>query len=929
MPFDPSKPYKDVGEVPAPAAGLDKSKPFTDVEEGGQSFDPGALITDPDRAHQHATPRGKSAIDMLYHACADDTERKLSAAQLYVQQKETGLSKGAVLKHWDAVRDSYARSKLGYTGNTISDGNFLTLLQADEKKTKQERWSQATPTERVGLMFGEHGWGDPESHRNDLPPLIGAEGGSKKGFLFTVPKMPGDGAFAGIINGVNRATSGLSDPFNVSIAAITGGAGEFAGLAQSVKVTALARAAQAATVGTFTAIGAKDTVQAVGEARKITADPKSTHADKAEAWATAALSFVMTAAAAKGTYDFADAAKKTLGKEGKPSAKPAVEPEKVDEAAKMLRDAAARAPDIEIAATLGEAADHVEMSKEEPKEADVKKEAPTKDSILPPNQVPVGMLTGDETGIAHRVSESRGIEAERGEGVSAQDSIEHGRELLEKGADPEAVISQFEKDWKISGDSMALVRAHLEELSKKTAAAEDKHGPDSPEYQAAFKAEKDWVARVKPMQTEWHAAGQAQQGSTEIDTGTFRGMQLAVEESTGREVTDKEKETIKKKVAKVKKANEEVDQANKDFVEKAKAASSDESPRRPRVSKALSARATEARGRIASRLEKLVAKSVVEGPDVGDFFSKENLDDLATVASEYIAKGVDASAAMLKEFGERIKPHLEAIMAKAGEEKSGKPTAVEIVADHVPGSKWTPEHAKALWKHAKEKYLDQGITDPHAIRNNLATDFGLDPSDVHEGLASPKGMREITDDLYRKQAAQRRVINESKRWVAEAKYPGYQKIFRNIPDNFFSIVTLGHGTSWVMTHTANQIFLPKASGALFRDLGRSFRMMGKLAYHERLMQDLVRDENFVKAKKAGLNNDPYKQTDEYQNPGVVRMFRKIGMAGNRGFDGMKLFRQFRFNQEWEALPAVLKTDEMAQELAKSYQGENRDAAAAP
>ena len=83
------------------------------------------------------------------------------------------------------------------------------------------------------------------------------------------------------------------------------------------------------------------------------------------------------------------------------------------------------------------------------------------------------------------------------------------------------------------------------------------------------------------------------------------------------------------------------------------------------VTRLISERAQAARSRIAIRLERAFTKQAVEGEDVGGLLSKENLSDLADVATEYIAKGVDAGAELIKEFGERIRPHLAGILKDA------------------------------------------------------------------------------------------------------------------------------------------------------------------------------------------------------------------------------------------------------------------------
>jgi hypothetical protein len=1041
--------------VGAPAATLDKSKPFEEAAPGGHNFEPGEVLLDPDRGHQHATPVGKEALNALNGISDDANEKAKAVSQLYVQQNLKAFPTNYIAQHWDAVRDSYAKS-LGYTGGTISEGAFQDLLKKNYQNEKKQVWATALTTERLKMLFGDsseppsawQGFKDIWTNKggsepNTELPVIGFD--QQKGGMVTISKIQEaggvavvpsglaggamtidttskiGGAFVGIMNAVNKAVSSLTTPENVGLMVATGGAGVVADIAQSARVIALAKGTQAAALGTFAAVGAKSTADATAEAIKITHDPNSTHAEIAEAWADAGIAAAMTAAAAKGTYDFGKGAVKGTETE--------IPPEKKAAAVETLRTEAEKAPTAEMAADLHAAADHIEHSPEEgvteaqpeaekpPVEAKPEKmvtvyrgEAPgsprspagsnagkwfTTDRSLAENaaltssnfspdmqghvysiEIPESRLKefneaatkangepgwkgevlvpdefvskkrligtidkegkvqpvesapkGVDYGIAARVSEERAGQGaiepiEPGKGISAEESVLHGRDLLEKGADPQEALDAFQKDGKISADQIALVRAHGETLNKAAYDAEVKYGPDSPEYKEAAKADSDWVKAIKPMQTEWSKIGAAQQGQTEMDTGTFHGVSRAFEESTGRKFTPKEAETAKVKVAKVQEATESLKAATDKFVEGAKAAAEEPKPAEgAKKPSKLSERAAEARARISERLLKAAGSAFVQGEEAGGLLSKENLNDLAVVGADYISKGAREFGAwsekMVKEFGEKIRDHLNEIFDKAQKEHQADKNAP--IMSHVPGEAWTPEQAKALWQHAKEKYLDKGITDPHDIRSNLATDFGLDPDEIHKGLASSKGMKEITDEVYAKQQAQRRVINEAKRWVTDAKYPGYEKFFRAIPESFFNLYTFGHGTVWTVTHTGNQYFLPKATGRLFRELGRSFRLMGVFdggAYHERMMNDLIRDPNFIKAKRAGLENDPYIQRDEYQNPGVVKMFKQIGLMGNRGFDGMKLFRQFRFNQEWNALPDSLKNADSAKGIAE-------------
>ncbi len=96
------------------------------------------------------------------------------------------------------------------------------------------------------------------------------------------------------------------------------------------------------------------------------------------------------------------------------------------------------------------------------------------------------------------------------------------------------------------------------------------------------------------------------------------------------------------------------------------------------VSRYIADRADAARARISQRLQKVAGASLVEGENVGDFFSKENLDDLATVGADYLAKGIAKSVewgeAMVKEFGEKVRPHLDELFKRAQAIKASVPT---------------------------------------------------------------------------------------------------------------------------------------------------------------------------------------------------------------------------------------------------------------
>ena len=486
----------------------------------------------------------------------------------------------------------------------------------------------------------------------------------------------------------------------------------------------------------------------------------------------------------------------------------------------------------------------------------VPESAKTPAPVANPEMVGMGAALKGETsggagddiyGIAERVRVARAASGAvasvpRGEGTTAPDSIEHGRDMLSAGGDPEKALADFERTKLLNADTIALTRAHGEELALAARRIEEKFGTASSEYRMAWKALSDWDTRTKPLQTEWHRMGEAQQGETDIDTGSFTGLQQAYHGDTGKDFTPQQAKTATDIADKVTKAT--------DAVEKAK-------------------------GTLYNRL------------------------DEATGTKTPLA-GKSPSAATPK----AQKAAFEASRGQFG--------------DFKKGSSMSPEQVKSLWTRAKA-YLDAGETDFDDIRHKLAVDFGIPVEDVTRGLAQPKGVKAVTDEMYRRMSEQRRMVQAAKTWIKNQQMPGWLRFMRSVPRAFFIDKIFGHGTVGMITHAGLNIFNPSAWRTYWPNFFRQYKLLASSAYHERMMQDLTRDPLFVKARRAGLVNDPFRYQDDYQGvmAAMQQYFHKLGLGGNRGFDSLKLFRQARFNQIWNSLPDTLRTKDMAKMVADS------------
>jgi hypothetical protein len=80
------------------------------------------------------------------------------------------------------------------------------------------------------------------------------------------------------------------------------------------------------------------------------------------------------------------------------------------------------------------------------------------------------------------------------------------------------------------------------------------------------------------------------------------------------------------------------------------------------------------------------------------------------------------------------------------------------------------------------------------------------------------------------------------------------------------------------------------------------------------MQDLVRRPNYIRARRAGLVNDPSSYED-FNNPKIAQYVGRLSGMGNRGYSVLKILRQDMFDQYWNKLPKTAQIDEVASAIA--------------
>lgn len=510
-----------------------------------------------------------------------------------------------------------------------------------------------------------------------------------------------------------------------------------------------------------------------------------------------------------------------------------------------------------------------------------------------PSEFPADPGNPDIYGVAQRVREERAkagqvAEVVPGEGISAPDSVQKGREILRQ--DPaagEKAVAAFEADPAkgISAEGMAASRAHGERLAYEARRIEEQFGTNSDEFHAAWQRLSDWDQRTKPMQTEWHKIGMAQQGETDIDTGSFTGLQRAFKEDTGQDFNPKQAETAKEKAGKVRQADEAANTAQAQLLDHFR----QKGPPTDAEKKALDAANKVVRDWAARKAEleteARVAKSKSER-------------DAAIARRKEEQKAVDAANKVIRDNARRMAKRSEA-------ERIGRADPRE----------WA-------WKKARE-YIAAGMDDFNDIRNKIATDMGVSVKEVTAAIGKDKRAKFLADDVWRKQQTARLLKQEAKRWLKEQATPALSRALQKVPRVLFGLKVGFHGTVALGTHAPMVAFQPRFWASYVSNFGKMYKMVGTLtpggqraakAYYENQIQDLIRRPNYITARRAGLVNDPFTYED-FNSPDTAKYFGNITSMGNRGYTVLKLLRQDMFDQMWNKLPRTAKYNEVASALA--------------
>lgn len=576
-------------------------------------------------------------------------------------------------------------------------------------------------------------------------------------------------------------------------------------------------------------------------------------------------------------------------------------------------------------------------------------EPPTK---LPTEKVEVGKEEPKKVGVSHEsltnISNRLGLkQPERGEYLSPQWYAERGRKLLAEGADPNEVNNPNNE----LHDRISIARAHLENLVKEADKIAKDKGIDSEEYKKATQEVNDYANQtVKKLGTLAHRAFESLQGERDIDTDSFTNVKRATQETTGKPISKEQENKIRKLTDENQKLKQRAEEAEAKLIEATNKSIGKEKPKGKFETKARNVAdkilkselpiwlkiddpSIKKQGLGAEEIKKLLADATIKVGqllDKGVEFAeavKEAIKDLVDVFGEdkrvEIEKGFiqhykdlsKLSDAELKEqkFEEKqkaglVRSKMERPLTEDEQIAKDQKELEELQTKFIDkkGNKFTPDESKSIWDYAKRNYLDKGVSYKDMI-SNVSNDLGLTWKQVSEAITSPK-TKPISDAMWKRQAEYRRNQIATKNWIEEQGANPAVKLLKKVSGIFRGVSVFGHGGIFVGTHAGMTLFQPRTWNKTIPAFFRGWKFAyGNTANYERAMEQLKNDPNYILAQRAGLQNNPERiNTEEYQKS--QHFLGKLGLAGERGFNAIKVLRQQLFNYHWNKLSDAAKSD---------------------
>jgi hypothetical protein len=241
-------------------------------------------------------------------------------------------------------------------------------------------------------------------------------------------------------------------------------------------------------------------------------------------------------------------------------------------------------------------------------------------------------------------------------------------------------------------------------------------------------------------------------------------------------------------------------------------------------------------------------------------------------------------------------------------DKSGSTDLADLQERFVDkeGNKFTTEEARDIWNYMKQTYIENGTSYRDAL-SKTSEDLGLSWRQVSEAITTPK-LKRVSDEMWKRQSDLARNRVGIKNWIGDQNKSALGKALQKVSGLFRGVAVFGHGGIFVGTHAGMTAFNPsmwnKTIPAFFR--GWKFAY-GNEGNYQRSLEELKNSPNYLIAQRAGLKNNPARiNTEEYQKS--QHFLGKLGLAGERGFNAIKVLRQDLFDYHFNKLTPAERDD---------------------
>lgn len=501
-------------------------------------------------------------------------------------------------------------------------------------------------------------------------------------------------------------------------------------------------------------------------------------------------------------------------------------------------------------------------------------------------------------------------EPERGEYADPKEHAERGRQMMNGGAS----VDEIDNKANDLDDRISLGRAYLEKYNNELNEIRKSKGVKSEEYQSKKGEISGLFEKIKKLGSKAGRAMTSLQGTRDVDTDNFEVVKNNLENSQGKPATPEQEKRIQELTDLNEKLKKRADDAEAKLVEETEKAfkAGQESAGNSIKNKAKD---------LANRLRKAAkvhrpgsfsaaspaslawdgaVEVVAKGIEAGGTIAQAISDGINHIKNTAWYKGLndDDKTKAEKEFSEWHKEEL----SKSGNDLEG----LQKQFVNKTGNKFSTEEAKDIWDYAKKTYLDKGVSFREMI-SKVSNDLGLSWRQVSEAVTTPKTKR-TSDEMWKKQSELARNRNATKSWVESQDKSWAGKALKKVSGVFRGVSVFGHGGIFVGTHAAPTLFQPSTWKYTVPAFLRGWKFAyGNIANYERRMEELKNSPNYVVAQRAGLKNNPDRMNaEEYQRS--QKYLGKLGLAGERGFNAIKVLRQDLFDFHYNKLSETDKAD---------------------